>query len=301
MKELAVNIAKKYYSIEPTSISSLGAGFYGCVFLVELKKPPYKIVVKVYFKNELAQKEKRQIEVLSKYTLIPMPKIYYIHKHDRSIPNDVLVMEYIDGVNAGIQTKINEKYVDKIGDQIIDNLLAYHSVVNKEGFGELNADTFVKDWRDYYKIQVTKIHQKAYVMYEDGRISEKTYDIIDEVYRKYDKIFYLPITEACLIHGDYNMWNIMLNKNLTDVIAVIDPYNCQWADAEFDLYQLNNANGKDFSLLERYAERKQLSENFDIKNSVYELFTEVNHFYDANVDPIHSNIPAQALSLKEKI
>lgn len=136
-------------------------------------------------------------------------------------------------------------------------------------------------------------------MLQSGNLDLTIFEIIDKAYKSYDDIFYLPITKACLVHGDYNTWNIMLNQELTDVVAVIDPFNCCWADPEIDLYQLNNANGAYFSLIERYKKKRQLSENFNLKNSFYELFTEIMHFYDAGKDITKSNILIEAKHLKE--
>lgn len=301
MKHIAKDIIKKYYSTEAKTITALGGGFYGRVFLVELEKSPYKVVLKVYLFNGLADKEKQQLEILSKYAIIRMPKVYFTHYHDISLPNDVLAMEYLEGVNAGMQEQINEEYLDYIGDKMVDNLIAYHSVENKEGFGEIGADAFAKDWREYYKVKVDDIYERATKMFHSGKLNETIYEVIDKAYKSYDKIFYLPITKACLIHGDYNTWNIMLNKELTDVAAIIDPFNCCWADPEIDLYQLSNANGSYFSLIERYKKKRKLSENFELKNSFYELFTEIMHFYDAQIDIAKSNILSETMHLKEQM
>lgn len=301
MEHIVKDIIKKYYCTEPKTITALGGGFYGRVFLVELEKSPYKVALKVYLFNGLADKEKQQLEILSKYAIIKMPKVYFTHHHDISIPQDVLAMEYLEGVNAGVQEQVKEGYLEYIADKMVDNLIAYHSVEHKEGFGEIGADAFVKDWREYYRVKVDDIYEKAKKMFQNGKLNETIFEIIDKAYRSYDKIFYLPITKACLIHGDYNTWNIMLNEELTEVVAIIDPFNCHWADPEIDLYQLNNANGAYFSLIERYKKKRQLSENFELKNGFYELFTEIMHFCDANIDISKSNILSVAICLKEQM
>jgi fructosamine-3-kinase len=269
--------------------------------LADIEKPPYKIVIKVYLYNGLADKEKQQLEILSKYAIVKMSKVYFIHNQDSTIPNEVLAMEYLEGVNAGMQEQANEEYLEFIANKIVDNLIAYHSVENEEGFGEIGAETFVKDWREYYRVKVDDIYEKAKKMLRNGKLNETIFEIIDKAYRVYDKIFYLPITKACLIHGDYNAWNVMLNKELTDVVAVINPFNCCWADPEIDLYKLSNANGVYFSLIERYKKKRQLSENFELKNSFYELFTEIMHYHDADIDIAKSNILRQAMYLKEQM
>ena len=58
-----------------------------------------------------------------------------------------------------------------------------------------------------------------------------------------------------------------LSEDLSRVSGVIDPFNCCFADAEMDLYQLDNANGRDYGLLEQYSQRVRLSENFALKTA----------------------------------
>lgn len=76
----------------------------------------------------------------------------------------------------------------------------------------------------------------------------------------------------------------MLDEKRSRAVAVIDPFHCCWADSEFDLYQLDNANGKEYGLLKRYSGKMPLSENFEAKRRFYELYTEVNHYYDSRVE-----------------
>jgi len=81
-------------------------------------------------------------------------------------------------------------------------------------------------------------------------------------------------------------------------VAVIDPYNCCYGDSEFDLYQLNNANGKAFGLLEKYKNKQRVSENFELKMAFYELITEIMHYYDSDVIPNQELVDSQAMRLK---
>lgn len=67
-------------------------------------------------------------------------------------------------------------------------------------------------------------------------------------------------------------------------MAAIDPFGCCWADSEYDLYQLDNANGKGYGLLQRYAGKMPLSGNFEEKRCFYELYTEVSRYHDACVE-----------------
>ena len=94
------------------------------------------------------------------------------------------------------------------------------------------------------------------------------------------------------------MWNIMIDKKNCNVTAIIDPCGCMWADSEYDLYQLNNANGKHLKLFETYAKKKQLSENCCQKMAFYELFTEIEHYYNSGYPVIQKLIKKQADKLR---
>jgi len=137
--------------------------------------------------------------------------------------------------------------------------------------------------------------EKAKELLIAGQISEFVFHVFEFSFDRFDQIFYLPITEARLIHGDYNTWNIMLNREKNQAIFVIDPFGSCYADNEYDLYQLDNANGQSYGLLKRYAEKFTLSENFDVKRRFYKLYSEIGHYYDARV-----NVDLAAVTLMAK-
>ncbi|MDD3244118.1 MAG: phosphotransferase, partial [Eubacteriales bacterium] len=179
-----------------------------------------------------------------------------------------------------------------------DVLIALHDTGHSAGFGALDAAQFVSDWRELYRPLAQKTLKKSARLTGCG-LPERAYGVMERAMERFDDVFCLPITKAGLIHGDYNTWNILLTPDLQHVQAVIDPFNCGWADPEFDLYQLDNANGKAFGLLKKYAHKRKLSDNFEEKRRFYELFTELNHYSDAGVPLGSSHIPQQAEALRQ--
>jgi hypothetical protein len=181
-----------------------------------------------------------------------MPDIYFVDISGEG-KYDAVAMDFINGENAGKLKKISQATVNQLSNEMIDNLIAYHKVANSAGFGQLDSKFFLPDWREYYKPIAISILQKAENLLNENKLNINTLEIMKKAVSKFDKVFYLPITQARLIHGDYNTWNIMLTEDLQHVKAVIDPFNCCWADSELDLYQLDNANGKEFNLLTTYS------------------------------------------------
>ncbi len=133
------------------------------------------------------------------------------------------------------------------------------------------------------------------------RYQTEPYVLFERSLERFDSIFCQSVTEASLIHGDYNTWNIILDETKSCALAVIDPFNCCWADREFDLYQLDNANGKAYGLLKRYSEKVPLSGNFEAKRRFYELYTEVNHYHDARVKADFKAVDDLAKRLEEML
>ena len=300
MESTIKSVIWKRYHVEVGKITLMGGGFYARAFLVELPYEPKKLVLKLYFMPGLSRNEYRQIEVLSKSANLKMPKLYWTEPARENVKYEVLAMEYLSGLNAGalVADKLADKCREKIAEEVVDNLLAYHRTINPTGFGTIGGETFVDDWRFYYRPIVDSILEKAKLMLEQGKMYPEALRIMELAVAHYDDIFYLPITEARLIHGDYNMWNIMVDESAEHACAVLDPYNCCYADSEFDLYQLDNANGKAFGLLDLYKKKQPVSENFRMKRAFYELFTEINHYYDSGVDMREYNlIPGQAQAL----
>lgn len=277
----------RQYGVLPQKIQQLGGGFYGRAFAVHLDREPYLVVLKLYLFPNLAAKEANQIETLSKYALLKMPRIYQVfEKEETGFCYDVVFMEYLRGVNAGDVnvSGLPDASRAAICEDIVDNLIAFHKITNVQGFGPLLSEKYFSTWQEYYYPIAEDIVCKAGSLADKGQISAGVLRVMEQSLKQFDDIFCLPVTEARLIHGDYNTWNIMLNEERNHAVAVFDPFYCCWADSEFELYQLDNANGKEYGLLKRYSERMPLSKNFEAKRRFYELYTEIKHYYDSGVD-----------------
>ena len=300
MEDYVKLLISSKYGNQDMVIRDFGGGFYGRVFLAEWDQFPYQVIVKFFLKDGLCTREKLQLEELRKHALLKVPGIYDMHQSNEQIPYDALLMEFVEGKNAGA-IECDQANKEVIANQIVDNLIAIHSYVHEEGFGELNDTIFHRDWQSYYKPIVKNIVEDAEVLYEKKSISKKCIETVRIAYQNFDEIFSLPIIEASLIHGDYNNWNIMLDTEEKNAIAVIDPYNCSFADPEYDLYQLNNANGKEYGLLDLYESKCTLSPNWRVKIAFYELFSELMHYSNSGVMPNMEALDQEAEQLRKQM
>lgn len=292
MKALKDIIHKEIGSL-PHSAKRIGGGYYADVYKFDCQNGE-PIIVKVYKSAGVMQNEISQIELLSKHSLFPMPNVLFSHMADKEYDKDFIAMNYLKGENGGNIFYLSNAKRQMLANQVTDNLIAFHSVKSPDGFGEIGSEQRYELWNEYYKEKASAILDMALQLKNKGELSEYAYEVMQKAVSQFDKIFYLPVTEACLIHGDYNMWNIMADKHQCKVTAVIDPCGCMWADREYDLYQLNNANGRHLRLLENYASKMKLSENYKEKMAFYELFTEIEHYYKSGYPVVKKLVKKQA-------
>lgn len=275
----------------------IGGGFYADVYRFNFQNKQTQII-KVYKSKGLMIKEVSQLRLLSKHSAVSMPEVLWTHSADENFFQDILAMNYLKGINGGSVFYLNPLKKANLASQVTDHLLSFHNVHNPDGFGEIDSEKRYNTFNEYYKNRAANVLKMAEHLHERVQISDYVLDVVKEAIKKFDEIFYLPITEATLIHGDYNMWNILVDKKACEVTAIIDPCGCMWADSEFDLYQLNNANGKHLRLFETYAKKKKLSANCKQKMAFYELFTETEHYYNSGYPVNQRKIKKRADKLK---
>lgn len=271
-----VSIIEKISISKISNIKKINKGFYGYVYLIETNEKPYKYIAKVYKHEGYINYEEAQLNELRKHAITHVPEIIgKAYKKNNGVC-DVLLMEFINGVNAG-QIKItDEKEKSILSDEIIDNLLSIHEVSNPNGFGDFVSEQFSSSWEIHYKQQVDSIYE-AIQKNKPLRLSSSSKQIADMLFVSYDKVFQVPVKENSLIHGDYNLWNLIVDPRNNHLIGMIDPMGCCYADKELELFQLENANGNQYDLLHNYSKRVSLSDNFELKKAYYRFWDDMKH------------------------
>lgn len=262
------------------SLKKINQGYYGYIYLVEIDEKPYKYIAKVYKNTGYIDNEEAQLNEIRKYSLAHVPEIFGKSNKEQNGICDILLLEYINGVNAS-QIKISsQKEKARLSDEIVDNLISLHSVSNTKGFGDFVCDDYFSSWESYYKRQIDSIYS-AVQKSRSIKLSSASKEAAGLLWNSFYKVFRNPVKENSLIHGDYNLWNLMVDPKSNHLTGIIDPMGCCYADRELDLFQLENANGSEYGLLDNYAGKVKLSDNFEIKNAYYRFWDDMKHFVNA--------------------
>ena len=278
-KEKAVEYAKKavseQMSLDATNVKYLGGGSFGMAFGVEFEDKR-QIVVKFLRAKDMLEKEVFDLKLLGEYCPVKFPKVLFVRKADENIPVDCYAMETILGKSAFISSLsrlfISKRKKQEFADKVTSALHEVHTHTS-EKFG----DTLCPDcdtWLDYYKPFAQAVMDKAEEMYQSNEISQKIIMTMRDAWNKFDVIFSEEVKEACLIHGDLNLANIMVDNEF-QISGFIDPLNSAYADREYDLFQFDNLMGKRFALRKTYIKKYGVSKNCDLKCAFYGLWNEV--------------------------
>lgn len=273
-KKYAALAARSHFGKKADKVKYLGGGSFGKAFMVTFSDNS-KIVVKFLRAKGMIQKEAHDVELLSESSPVKMPEVLFVREADDEIPVDCYAMEMMKGKNAGTDVSFylsSRKKRKEFAENVTSALHNIHSH-RSDRFGDTMNPVY-ESWTECYKPFAEAVLREARALYEKGELSGKIMDTMEAAWEKFDVIFSEPVTEACLIHGDLNIANIMIDKN-GKLAGFIDPLNSMYADREYDLFQFYNLTGKHFFLGETYRKKYGESRHCEDKLAFYGLWNEV--------------------------
>lgn len=274
-EKFAVHIVEKKFRCNVKAIKYLGGGSFGYAFKVDIDTEPYTVVMKACRCDDMCEREALELKTLSEDSIIHIPKVYFTYLKNDITSVDFICMEFINGKNCF--TDFSKLFLSKskkreFADKITSAMYVWHSK-NNEKYGPILNPTY-DEWLDYYKPFAFDILQTARNMVNDGTLESYFLVVMERAWDNFDYIFSEKVEHACLIHGDLNVMNIMADDEFNP-IAIIDPLESKWADAEFDLFQLKNLTGNAFGLYQTYKSKYPTSKNCDIKVAFYAMYNEI--------------------------
>lgn len=277
-KKTAIKYAEKIASRQigqpVKKIKYLGGGSFGRAYKITFEDGK-KIVVKFLRAVDMLEKEIYDLDLIAKNCPVKIPRVLFSCRANGEIPVDCYGMELIEGSNAVFSRSLllkSKKGRKKFADEVTTALHDIHCCKNGK-FGDTLNPTY-DSWQDFYKPFANQILNKAEELFSKGELPSKVIQAMRAAWDKFDIIFSEEVKEGCLIHGDLNIANIMIDKK-HGISGFIDPLNSMYADREYDLFQFDNLTGKRFFLRETYIEKYGASKFCDAKCAFYGLFNEV--------------------------
>ena len=263
-------------------IRYMGGGSFGRAVSVQCKDGQ-KLVVKFLRAKGMMEKEAHDLKLLAKYSTIRIPKVLFTRLGDDKIPVDCYGMEQIEGKSALFalgMLLLGKKRRKEFAEKVTAALHAVHSNKNNKFGDTMNADC--DSWLDYYRPFAAEVLNRAEEYFAAGKLEEKVILAMRAAWNKFDVIFSEEVKDACLIHGDLNVGNIMVGKGYK-ITGFIDPLNSAYADREYDLFQFDNLTGKRFFLRETYIKKYGASRYCMQKLAFYGLWNEVYCYIKSGV------------------
>ena len=257
------------------SVKYIGGGSYGRVYKCEDDNGRI-FAVKIFLNDGMAYRESLSLQTVAKSCVLKIPEVYGLFLKSQGSPADFIYFEYIDGKDAFTASLkkpfIPKKIKNDFAEAVTDALLSIHTA-KSDKFGPIESPDY-DSWLDYYSSFSDKILHDAEKAAQSGKLNKNIFEIMKQAYDRFDSIFSDKVDEACLIHGDLNVMNVIVDKKFKP-IAIIDPLNSIYGDREYDLFQLMNLSGNRFDLYETYKRKFKTSDKCDLKCAFYRLFNEV--------------------------
>jgi aminoglycoside phosphotransferase (APT) family kinase protein len=268
-------LIRQHLGVPMMGLVRIGRGFYSEVYRVSLDGRPDCIVKGFKFPGYAAQ-ERAQLELLARHAPLKLPAVYAVHEQAPDLPFEALIMETIPGINASQIAFPDAATRERFADALVDNLLAWHAVRHPAGFGPIEGP-FHETWLDFLGARIGAYQQAVHAPQHAGTVSAYVLRVIDRSFERRAEILAHCSAVASLIHGDYNLWNVMADPDTFEVTGVIDPIDGGWGDPEIDLFHLPNCR-PDVGVLERYLDKVAVRQGFALRYAFYRFWDDVKHY-----------------------
>lgn len=268
--------AEAFFDSNISELRLLNQGYYSYVFYIELEKKPFKLIAKVLKKDGILENESMQLDFIKKNTNVKVPNVYGVSFSEQNGFFDILYEEYIDGVSAAGYVFKNDKKRELFCDEVVKNLFLLHSVTNYRGFGELNSMHFERSWKAYYCNVIQNTY--AVLLNKDSEFVEKNSDLLTNLMKRLDFFIDCEPKKSTFVHGDYNLWNILISPGDETFAGIIDPLDCGFADPDIDLMQLLSVDREQYDFLDIYARNGgTFTDGFEKKIMYYRFWDNLKH------------------------
>jgi fructosamine-3-kinase len=260
-------VIREAFGAPLTSAERIPDAALGYVYRVSLPSEPHQAIVKWQRHLGCSARGARQLQELRKHAVVSVPQVYLCDPK-----REVLVIEYLPGVRACSIEPPDAAAAERLADDIVHALQAWHAVKNPAGFGPLDGPYYGR-WVDYYKERLiayhAEIHKEASA---ELMLADDVLEVADHSLARVEEILDHAHAEAALVHSDYHLANLLMDPKTFRLTGVVDPLDAEWADPELDLIHLEWPWGDKRHLLAWYQQQVALPEGFPLRYAFYQFW-----------------------------
>ena len=271
MKQKVQQTIRALYNCLPLTISEAGKGFYGRVFKVTLPLAPYVLSVKLFDQPQYMLLQASEQGFMHSLGVVKVPAVFHVFQSQYI---NALVMEWAEGENLGNMPLPNQPMRDAIAWDVVGQAVALHGVTNKT-YGYLSGEQYAS-WQAFYRDLSRQMLDRITSASDRGLLDKAYLDLMTYAYGRFDEIFSEQVSAPSLLHGDFNIGNVIVQNDA--VSAIIDPMGVMWGDRELELFQFECSGSANYELLDKYFSINKPSKKFELKNAYYKTFAEANHY-----------------------
>lgn len=271
MKQKVQQTIRALYNCLPLTISEAGKGFYGRVFKVTLPLAPYVLSVKLFDQPQYMLMQASEQGFMHSLGVVKVPAVFHVFQSQYI---NALVMEWAEGENLGNMPLPNQPTRDAIAWDVVGQAVALHDVTNKT-YGYLSGEQY-PSWQAFYRDLSRQMLDRITSASDRGLLDKAYLDLMTYAYGRFDEIFSEQVSAPSLLHGDFNIGNVIVQNDA--VSAIIDPMGVMWGDRELELFQFECSGSANYELLDKYFSINKPSKKFELKNAYYKTFAEANHY-----------------------
>lgn len=259
-------------NLQAISIKFVGGGSNGKVFKVKLSDNRV-LALKAYRVQGAMEEEIYPLALLSENIPYEMPEVIFTYSDSEC---EFAAMSFIKGRNVlnPLFLLKSKKKKEAFAKAVVSSMLIWHSRVGDK-YGNLQNPQY-DSWLKFYKKEMQLPWLKGLSdLAEKNKFNKKHLKLLLEATDLFNKVCEEP-TSPVLIHGDFNIMNMMADLKTFNVTGFIDPGGSMWADREYDLFQLRNMWGDCFGLYEKYKQIAGLSQCSDFRVAYYGAMNEAH-------------------------
>ena len=267
----------RHHEIMYNSITEIQTGLFNTTFKIGCPEDEPDLIVRIapdedtgmiYYEKDMMHREPEIHKMVREKTTLPVPKIIHADFSKNLIPNDYLIMEFIEGIPMS-DVPLTQAQQKEIYKQTGSYLKELHdsTVLNTYGYPGNNCMAMKNSWNEAFYVMWSKlisdISSIGVYNKDENHFARKQ---LDKFMFAFDRR--IP---ASLLHMDIWSQNILLDSN-NKISAILDWDRALYGDPEIEFAVLEYVGFLNDAFKEGYKTFPGISSNFKIRQVFYYLY-----------------------------